>query len=375
MGQIKYSYCVDEDGNLVHIKDITDATRHARKLYCLQCGQEMVANLCKVKSDYFSHKADTACDGESYLHKLAKRKIKEKFDTSTHFPIVFIRNVPCSEAKHCPCMDDFYCMTKHEPVPSDLKLCDDKVIYDTCQEEVMCGEFRPDLLLTYSLKSEREPVFIVIYKTHKSDDEKLESKYKIIETHKLTSEYDIEDIINNGFVEGQNCELHNFNPKLPLIRSEKIPIDRFVMFKSGSVIVHRALDYIVYCDKINERVNPGSVIELNLRERHIDVWGQSELEGTLNSYEKGLVYLLKKGFNIRNCILCKFYRYNDYYSTNICIRYKSLGLTSGNVKQNSALNCPLYEIAERFKNYPLVKLENEVSEVKNGLPDGSLLPQ
>ena len=70
--QIKYSYCVDEEGVLVHINSLTDATRHARKLLCLQCGQEMVANLGEKKVWYFSHKAETACDGESYLHKLAK---------------------------------------------------------------------------------------------------------------------------------------------------------------------------------------------------------------------------------------------------------------------------------------------------------------
>lgn len=372
MKQIKYSYCIDENGEFVHIKSITDATRHAKKLFCLQCGQEMVANLGTEKSWYFSHKANTACDGESYLHKLAKQKIKEKFDTSSHFPITFVRDVPCCEANHCPCMDNFYCMTKNEPVPSDLKLCDEKVIYDTCQEEVMYGGFRPDLLLTHSSKPEREPVFIEIYNTHKSDEDKLKSNYKIIETRRLTSESDIEDIINNGFVEGQNCYLYNFNPRLPLIKSEKIPIDRFIMFKSGSAVVHRALDYIVYCDKINERFDSRSVIELNFRERHIDVWGLSELEGTLNSYQKGLVYLMKKGYNVRNCIICRFYKYNDYYNMNICIRYKSLGFTSGNVKQNVAMNCPLYEIAERFIKCPLDELENEVSEVKGAkgqIPD------
>ena len=48
--QIKYSYCVDENGELVHINSLTDATRHDRKLFCLQCGQEMVANLGKKKT-------------------------------------------------------------------------------------------------------------------------------------------------------------------------------------------------------------------------------------------------------------------------------------------------------------------------------------
>lgn len=366
MKQIKYSYCVDENGKLVHISSITDATRHTRKLYCLQCGQEMVANLGKIKSWYFSHKADTACDGESYLHKLAKWKIKEKFDTSTHFPITFVRDVPCSEVEHCPCVDNFYCMTKGESVPSDLKLYNEKVIYDTCQEEEMYEEFRPDLLLTHSSRPDRKPVFIEIYKSHKSDDSKLMSSHRIIETHKLESESDIEDIITNGFVEGKNCELYNFKPKLPSIRSKKIPINRFILFKSGSVIVHKALDYNVYCDKINERFDSRSVIELNLKERHIDVWGLSESEGTLNSYQKGLVYLLKKGYNIRNCILCKYYKLNDYYSKYFCTLYKINGINIPCPAQSVAKECQRYELNPQLMIYSLEDLEKEISEVPLG---------
>lgn len=45
-------------------------------------GQELVARLGQHNTKHFSHKSDTACDGESYLHKLAKRRIKEKFDSS-----------------------------------------------------------------------------------------------------------------------------------------------------------------------------------------------------------------------------------------------------------------------------------------------------
>lgn len=89
--QVKYSYCINENNQLVHIKEITNETRHNHKLLCLECGQEMVANLGTKKAWYFSHKANTACNGESYLHKLAKRKIREKFLSSDSFPIIFTK--------------------------------------------------------------------------------------------------------------------------------------------------------------------------------------------------------------------------------------------------------------------------------------------
>lgn len=113
MKQIKYSYCVDEHNNLVHINSLTDSTRHDRKFFCLQCGQEMVANLGTKKVWYFSHKAGTTCDGESYLHKLAKRRIREFFLAAEHFPIIFTMDVPCMERKTCPCFVDSYCL-KHD---------------------------------------------------------------------------------------------------------------------------------------------------------------------------------------------------------------------------------------------------------------------
>ena len=56
------------------------------------------------------------------------------------------------------------------------------MVYDTCQEEVKVGEFRPDLLLTGPMDEKLGPVFIEVYKTHESDEPKVTSQYKIIET-------------------------------------------------------------------------------------------------------------------------------------------------------------------------------------------------
>lgn len=82
MKQIKYSYCIDDDNNLIHVLSLTNSTRHSRKLYCLQCGQEMVANLGTKKSWYFSHKSDCACDGESYY--------ASSIDTMTFTIVIFV---------------------------------------------------------------------------------------------------------------------------------------------------------------------------------------------------------------------------------------------------------------------------------------------
>lgn len=364
MGQIKYSYCLNENNELVHISSVSAETRHSHTFYCLECGQPLIAKIGKIKVQHFAHGADTACDGESYLHKLAKRRIREKFMSADSFPITFVRDVPCIESGKCPCFEKGYCSERDVNIPNDLRTWKGNVIYDTCQEEVRLGDFQPDLLLTCSTKPDREPVFIEVYKTHESEEPKVTSDYRIIETTKIKTEADIDEILENGFIEGQNCRTFNFSPKLPSIRKKDIPIDRFVLFRSGAATIYRATEYIVMCDKLNQRVQPNSVRELNMR-GGIDIWGDLVANNKLDSFQQGLVYLVKKGLFIKNCILCKFYKYNDRYDRYICILYKSMewGKTTPQPRQSMANTCPRYELNQELMNHPLSELEKEVAEV------------
>ena len=357
---------MDENNELVHIEKVTEENRHSHIYHCLQCGQEMTPKLSKNQPDshksHFAHAADTACDGESYLHKLAKRIIREKFMSSDTFPLTFVRNVPCQDASQCPCYQEDYCFTKGVSIPSDLKMYKGAVVYDTCQEEVPIGEFRPDLLLTGPMEPKLGKVFIEVYRTNQSKESKLTSDYKIIETKKIKTEADIDDILNRGFVEGENCKTYNFTPKLPSIRKNDMPIDRFIMYKSGAAKIFRATDYLVMCDQRDQRVDPNSVKELNLK-RNIDIWGELAATKQLDSYQKGLVYLVKKGMVIKNCILCKYYKFNDYYNSYICILYKTMGEQSPKPNQSKANTCHKYDLNQDLMNHPLSELEEDVSEV------------
>ena len=356
-GQIKYCYSVDEKGELVHISSLTDATRHVRKLYCLQCGQEMVANLGKIKARHFSHKRETACDGESYLHKLAKRLIRETFMSAENFPITFLADVTCNEFGNCMFAEDGRCVDNGVKLLCDLKVWKGKSLYDKCEEEVSVGDFRADLLLTYTKDCDREPIFIEIFKTHKSSDVKVNSKYRIIETLPIKSEEDIFDILQRGFVEDENCTLYNFIPNTPSIRIKDVPIDRFVLYENGAGRV-----CYVQCEKVNQRIDPRSVAELNMRPHGFSL-GINDQDGTLGSYQTGLLYFVKRGMPIRNCILCKYRRYNEAYSKFVCILYKTLGHESPFPRQTMANHCQRYELSPYFKSYSITELEKEVSEV------------
>ena len=378
MKQIKYSYCIDENDNLIHINTLTNETRHAHKWRCLQCGQEMVANLGTKKAWYFSHKADTACNRESYLHKLAKRRIREKFLSSDSFPITFVRNIPCNQQYKCIFFNNSECQVRNVSIPFDLKKW-----YDTCQEEITVGEFRPDLLLTCSTKPNRKPLFVEIYVNHPSEETKRNSKHKIIETTQIKSEDDIENIIKNGFiedpikpenyleriinnesVEGDNCMTINFNPPLPPKRKDDVPITRFVLFKNGKARIYKDLYYKVFCNKLNEKVEQFSDCELNMKDVGIEIKGENANDKILDFYESGLIYLVKKkNWLIKNCFICKFRKHNGWSGEYICIRYKSLGAQYKYPKQTMAQDCPYYQIDTEKMNYPLSELEKIISEV------------
>ena len=311
------------------------------------------------KRPHFAHDNGTSCNSETYLHKLAKIRIRHHFFYSEGFPIIFKRDIPCKEQSRCPFYEDYQCKKDGEEIVRDLKLWERKEIFNNCEEEKPYDGFVPDLLLTNPEKN-YEPVFIEIFKTHASSEKKTESKYRIIETKKIQSENDIDDIIKRGFIEGENCKTYNFQLRnLPDVRRYDIPISRFVLFKNGAAKVYSAVNYLVHCDYAFKKYHKDSIAELNLRGHSVDIWGTD----TLNSYQAGLVYLRKKGYPIRNCILCDLYRFNDFHKRFICIMYRKHGHIVPPSTQINAIKCPDYRENQRLTNYPDEELNKLISEL------------
>lgn len=363
MKDIKYQYCFDEHDNLVFIGKLNQKNRYDHSYKCLQCGKEMEANIGSKNRAYFSHKSNTACDGESYLHKLAKIRIKNKFDTSDNFPIVFKRGIPCSEVGNCIVGNEIVCKTRNEEIPLDLKKWKGKPLYDICQEEEPYGGFQPDLLLSSKSNPDRPPIFIEVYKTHKSSDSKMNSGYRIIETFKLSSEADIDDFINRGFIENENCKIIGFNPETK--KAKKIEIEiaavRVIINKNG---LGRFLR-VVKCGMVNKKIDPNSVLELNVLPMALIQNVAPQMDP--NPIQIGLAYALKRGIPIRNCMLCNFYKFNEWHSKYICIKYKKLGLEDSHPEQKKAITCNDYIPSQAIERYTLLDLQKVVSEINDDL--------
>lgn len=368
---VRYGYCLDENDNLVCIDSVTKENRYSHEFRCLQCGQKMIPKIGHKRVRHFAHSADVDCNGESYLHKLAKRRIREKFLSSENFSIIFNRPAPCCEKEHCiyavPENEEIYLghsCSINVDIPMDLKIWNGYKLFDKCEEEVAIGNFRADLLLSDSNNPTLPPVFIEVKVTHESTEEKLASEYRIIETRTISSEKDIEDIVSNGFVEGINCSTYNFNPPVPnsLKPIGLHPILRFVLRTNGSARVYYNYETI-RCDKILQKLEKDSLAEINLTPGGFYIKRETLASSVvLDSYQTGLLYFVKKGYDIKNCILCKYRKYNDYYNKSICVLYKKLD-SPAFPRQIQAKTCPRFEMYSEWEDISIEELQKLVSEV------------
>ena len=83
---IKYHYALDETETLISVEDVCLEDRNKHRYTCLGCGAEMILKAGKAKARHFAHKVNTEhCGAETYLHKLAKRIVKRKFESDGKF--------------------------------------------------------------------------------------------------------------------------------------------------------------------------------------------------------------------------------------------------------------------------------------------------
>lgn len=99
---VTYPTALDPSGNLV-----SAVTAPRRGQYrCLECSSEMVVCRGDVKQPYFRHSSDPSierfCNPESFIHKLAKRLLKEKLDLALRENTPFILKWECTD-----CHKDF----------------------------------------------------------------------------------------------------------------------------------------------------------------------------------------------------------------------------------------------------------------------------
>lgn len=369
MSSVKYHYALDEQDRLVCIDDVSIEDRQAHSYHCLNCGAGMIPRMGKVRSRHFAHRGDEDnCGNETYLHKLAKRLIKEKFDREGAFEVGYYRDVKCLDQDTCPFAKQEEC---HE---WKLDTFDLKQFYDTCIEEQSVDDYIADLLLTSSEKPNREPVLIEIQVSHKSTDQKLQSGLRIIEI-RIKTEEDIKSLLSSPIVENPDTQFgyirdietigfakfHNFKKKAsspePL---EKRDIQRFYLFRSGKAFVTN-MDEPKSCRDVHKKDNDKAIFEAS-----IDCFYLS----STSPYEFGYMAAIQNGIQVRTCQFCKYHRSGYEVGLRLdpifCCLYKKYG-TPENPEPQYAHQCQYYredkELMDKVRRQmPPIVIANSESE-------------
>lgn len=344
MAGVKYHYALDEQNRLVCIDEVTEEDRRTHSYHCLNCGAGMIPRMGEVRSWHFAHRGDDDhCGAETYLHKLAKCLIKEKFDQEGPFEVGYYRYVKCSDQGTCPFAKPEECHVWK------LDTFDLKQFYDTCVEEQSVDGYIADLLLTSSEKPDREPVLIEVQVSHKSTDQKIQSDLRIIEI-RIKTEEDIKSLLGSPFVESPEAKFghvrdvetigfakfHNFKKKAstpePL---EKRSIQRFYLFRSGKAFVTN-MDEFKSCREVHKKDNDKAIFEASIDCFYLD---------SPSPYEFGYMAAMQNGIQVRTCQFCKYHRSGYEVGFGIdpifCCLYKKYG-TPENPEPQYARQCQYY---------------------------------
>ena len=327
-----YSYANNSNGELINVS----SAKREEQYFCPICGEQMTPHMGKVRRWHFVHRNVENCSYESYLHNLAKIRLKEAFLASDNFSLSYDAKAICSLS--CPFVDSPKCDgVKH--VEFNLRS-----FYDTCETEATYKKYRADLLLSSSKNPNLPPVLIEIYVSHKCTSDKINDGVRIIE-NPIQSETDIDNIGQSCRLsalrhdhhsyfhqDGANITLYNFNKLESFNPADFIDEDFEDCFSRKDTIVFilnqqgqfRTFD--CRCFEMYSKIPPNV---------HFFV---TQIATEFKEIFQGFS---KRGVKIRNCFLCRFSKNNDFTGERICVLYKKYSLPR-KPSPSKALTCPHY---------------------------------
>ena len=231
-----HHYAYNDKGELVHLC-MDEEPIQREKYKCIACEHDVypVMGEKKIRDWHFRHTvANPECNTESYLHQLAKKLIKEKFDNSETFNISYQVKEVCSYYDKCKNHFDYCERVK-------LKTFNLKEKYETCVPEKKDSHLKylPDLKLSSKNNPRRKPLFIEIAYTHDCTDDKIKSGVQIVEL-KIFEESDIlqplvEDNLMLNYTSGNPYQFSD----LPMVRF--FNFDRIIKNKDIAKKCHKAI--------------------------------------------------------------------------------------------------------------------------------------
>lgn len=328
----KQHYAINSKKELVHIYDATPETD---TYYCIGCGEPMITKRGKIRAWHYAHKNNTLnCSYETYLHRVAKHRLCERFLQYDSFTISFRVPCRCIRMNNCHWADDSQICNWDTYTTFDLK-----AFYGECAEEQTYNGYRADVLLFNELEK-YPPVFLEICVSHPCSNEKIESGVKIIELT-VKHEKDIEDILKTAVFEESNIvKFHNFERYI----MEREParhkgICKFTLYENDKMFCSypNCMTYLQHHPKAK-----------------LEVCVEQQFYLGYSMYDYGAFVALSLYPNLRTCNLCRYHEdrmLDDDWETAkekrkypiFCKLYKKMG-TKRYCAPTEAKTCSYYKL-------------------------------
>lgn len=355
--RMEQHYAVSKSGVLLHIND---AHRIGDECFCPYCGCRMLKKCGSVRAWHFAHdyrfenEIDKHCSYESYLHEFAKMRLKKWFEESKSIHLYYKQQVGCLWANKCKWKEAQDVCSKAEEKVINLKkyLTGCKV-----EETVHIGNelFRADLYW-FNTKNPKNNIMIEVKVTHECTSKKKASNARIIE-FEIHSEEDVEKIVSNDIREGENVRFYGFTPveKEDKDVSAKYSLNKFVYYSSGKAFPRSGCDCKTYSSR-----RKGALLEITVKECYNDIFPLHHMMANDSGfqlsigrfYNWGLSLAKTKGYDVRNCYLCKLHKYN--YDKNEL----SCEITKCLIRESTdALNCLDYCFDQNMCNKNIAELQ------------------
>ena len=322
---IKYRHAIGRDGSPVDVNCLTASTRREKAPYtCYGCGKELIANLGQRKVKHFSHKGSCECSLETYLHELGKQIFLRVYEhcLTNSLPFIFTTENP-AVCTYYEKLIDQSCETR-KLINYDLTKA-----FRTITLETHYKGFVPDILLLSEDKS--EVLFIEIVVSHRSEKEKIDSGYRIVEIL-LKEEADIyNSIIERRLFEyGYNIVTYNMNKKLCTGNICNGDCKK----QLNAFIVHRSGDCVLKAMPIKEALE-AEQSEICLYFKLLGL-ASGDSKEQRNLFVRSIREAYFAGVKVKNCYMCKYHGWATMTKTIFCklLKFETFS--------NDATDCKFY---------------------------------
>ena len=335
---VKYRYGINSEGEVVSADSLVGIEQRG-SYSCAGCERELIARVNgKIQRPHFGHKAIVECNGETYLHRVAKLAFVETFrNCQTENRPFFIRFSAPRICNRFKSLIGLVC-----DVGSDQHEYDLTQYYTDLRVEKRHGEFIPDVSL-HSTERPEDVIYIEIAVSHFLSEEKTHSGKRIIEIP-VATEADIEPI-RSAAIDEQHASLTGFYPKINVIpdvecKCAKRNYFAFYVFQSGKAYLnHGSLRYL---DSEIQR-NRSSLIWIVLSEqRDSENYFGHDNKTPNKMFVTNVHNAHREKVPFKNCYLCKHHgrNWDKSSSHNIyCKTYRK------SCNSNDANDCDRYRLS------------------------------